>query len=227
MQLKLRKGADPSSDFLMILLLLIFLGIFRLTNPAYLRNLFRAFRNPTLSTRQLKEQLRQDSPASLAMDLLFCISMGLYVYFTLEHIHNNNFILNYPVIVVILGFILLFIVVYIVRYLFLKFTGWVFNISEITDNYTFNVFLINKILGIVLIPFTVILAFGQGQWVQASLFLSFIVIGILFLNRYLRSGVVFGYFIKFSKFHFFMYLCASEILPLAVLMKLVNQWIIS
>ncbi len=226
-RLRLHEFKDRSSDFLMIIALITFIGIFRIANPSYLRNLFRAFRNPTLSTRQLKEQLRQDSPASLTMDLIFCISLGLYLYFVLEHIHNKKIILDYPVIVIILGFILLFILIYVVRFLFLKFTGWVFNISEITDNYTFNVFLINKILGIALIPFTVILAFGQGQWVQASLFLSFLVIAILFLNRYLRSGVVFGYFIKFSKFHFFMYLCASELLPLAVLMKLVNQWLIS
>lgn len=218
---------DRSTDFLMILVLITFIGIFRLANPSYMRNLFRAFRNPTLSTRQLKEQLRQDSAASLTVDLIFCISMGLYLYFALNHIHNKKIILEYPLIVILLGFILLFVVIYVVRFLFLKFTGWVFNISEITDNYTFNVFLINKVLGLVIIPFTVILAFGQGQWVQASLFLSFLVIAILFINRYLRSGVVFGYFIKFSRFHFFMYLCASELLPLAVLMKLVNQWLIS
>ncbi len=226
-RIKLHPFRDRSSDFLMILVLIAFIGIFRLANPSYMRNLFRAFRNPTLSTRQLKEQLRQDSAASLTMDLIFCISMGLYLYFTLNHIHNKNIILEYPTIIILLGFMLLFVVIYVVRFLFLKFTGWVFNISEITDNYTFNVFLINKILGLSLIPFTIILAFGQGQWVQASLFLSFLVIAILFLNRYLRSGVVFGYFIKFSKFHFFMYLCASELLPLAVLMKLVNQWLIS
>lgn len=226
-RLKLHKFKDRSSDFLLILALITFIGIFRAANPSYLRNLFRAFRNPTLSTRQLKEQLRQDSAASLTMDVIFCISLGLYLYFALGHIHNKKIIFDYPAIIIILGFIVLFMVIYAVRFLFLKFTGWVFHITEITDNYTFNVFLINKILGIVLIPFTVILAFGQGQWVQASLFLSFLVIAILFLNRYLRSGVVFGYFIKFSKFHFFMYLCASELLPLAVLMKLVNQWLIS
>lgn len=226
-RLKLHEFKDKSFDFLVIILLISFVGIFRMANPSYFRNLFRAFRNPTLNTRQFKEQLRQDSPASLTMDLIFCISLGLYLYYAINHIHNQKILSSYPVIVIILALILLLIVVYAVRFMFLKFTGWVFNISEITDNYTFNVFLINKILGIAIIPFTVILAFGDGQWVQASLFLSFVVIAILFLNRYLRSGVVFGYFIKFSKFHFFMYLCASELLPLAVLMKLVNQWIIS
>jgi hypothetical protein len=218
---------DKSFDFLALLLLITFIGVFRMANPSYFRNLFRAFRNPTLSTRQLKEQLRQDSPASLTMDLIFCISLGLYLYYAITHIHSQRILNDYPVVVIILALILLLIVVYMVRFMFLKFTGWVFNIAEITDNYTFNVFLINKILGIAIIPFTIILAFGEGQWVQASLFLSFLLIAILFLNRYLRSGVVFGYFIKFSKFHFFMYLCASELLPLAVLMKVVNQWLIS
>lgn len=226
-RIKLHEFKDKSFDFLAIILLISFVGIFRMANPSYFRNLFRAFRNPTLNTRQFKEQLRQDSPASLTMDLIFCISLGLYLYYAINHIHNQQILSNYPGIVIILALILLLVVVYMVRFMFLKFTGWVFNISEITDNYTFNVFLINKILGIAIIPFTVILAFGAGQWVQASLFLSFVVIAILFLNRYLRSGVVFGYFIKFSKFHFFMYLCASELLPLAVLMKLVNQWLIS
>ena len=226
-RIKLHEFNDRSADFLMIIVLVSFIGIFRVANPSYLRNMFRAFRNPTLSTRQLKEQLRQDSAASLTMDVVFCVSMGLYLYFALSHIHNRNFISGYAPIVILLGFILLFIIIYIVRFLFLKFTGWVFQISEITDNYTFNVFLINKVLGIAIIPFTIILAFGQGQWVQASLFLSFLVIAILFLNRYLRSGVVFGYFIKFSKFHFFMYLCASELLPLAVLMKVIKQFFFS
>lgn len=224
---KPHKANDRSSEFFLLLGLIAFIGIFRLANPSYFRNLFRAFRNPTLSTRQLKEQLRQDSAASLTLDIIFCISIGIYVYFALSHIHHQKFTAAYPGGLLMLGFVLLFIVVYVVRFLFLKFTGWVFNIAEITDTYTFNVFLINKILGIAIIPFTIILAFGQGAWVQASLFISFLVIGILFLNRYLRSGVVFGYFLKFSKFHFFMYLCASELLPLAVLMKLVNQWLIA
>ncbi len=218
---------DRSLDFLLIVLLITFVGIFRAVNPSYFRNLFRAFRNPTLSTRQLKDQLRQNSAASLAMDLVFCFSLGLYLYFALQHIYVGKIKFDYPQILLLPAFIVLFMLIYAVRFLFLKFTGWVFNIEEITDNYTFNVFLINKILGMALIPFTIILAFGKGPWVQAGFFLSFVVIAILLLNRYLRSGVVFGYFIKFSKFHFFMYLCASELLPLAVLMKWVNQWLIS
>lgn len=220
------KVRDRSFDFLILLLLISTLAIFRFSNQGYFKNLFRAFRNQTLSARQLKEQISQNSMAGLVMDLFFCISMALYLYYAFAHLQHDA-LNKYSDGVVLLAIILLFSSIYVIRYLFLKFTGWVFNISEITDNYTFNVFLINKIMGILIIPFTIVLAFGQGAWVQVTLFLSLVLIAILFLNRYLRSGVVFGYFIKFSKFHFFMYLCASELLPLAVLMKAIKQYFFS
>jgi hypothetical protein len=220
---KPHKTTDRSFDFVIILLLIGSIAVFRFSNPIYFKNLFRAFRNQTLSARQLKDQISQNSAAGLAMDLVFCISMALYLYYVIAHLQHNNFTSKYPDGIILLAVLLLFSSIYVIRYLFLKFTGWVFNISEITDNYTFNVFLINKIMGILIIPFTVVLAFGQGAWVQVTLFLSLVFIAILFLNRYLRSGVVFGYFIKFRKFHFFMYLCASELLPLAVLMKVIKQ----
>lgn len=222
------KFVDRTADFLVLAILIALLGIFRVTNPSYFRNLFRAFRNPTLSTRQLREQLRQNSAATLVMDVFFCISLGLYLFHLLRYTHytqGQGQLGRFPPGIIMLGCVLLFIVVYMVRFLFLKFTGWVFKIPEITDNYTFNVFLINKILGIAIIPFTIILAFGQGAWVQVALLVSGIVVLILLLNRYLRSGVAFGYFLKFSKFHFFMYLCASELLPLAVLVKLFSGWL--
>jgi len=225
---KERSFHDRSGDFLVLLLLITTVGIFRFSNPTYFRNLFRAFRNQTLSTRQLKDQLRQNSAAGLVMDIIFCISIGLFLYYAIGNWqHNSKIFLQYPPFIIIAAFIILFIAIYLFRYLFLRFTGWVFNISEITDNYTFNVFLINKIMGILIIPFTVVLAFGEGAWVQVTLLLSLVLIGILFLNRYLRSGVVFGYFIKFSKFHFFMYLCASELLPIAILVKALSRWFIS
>ncbi|MFT4062008.1 MAG: DUF4271 domain-containing protein [Edaphocola sp.] len=218
---------DQSLDFLLVIVLLLCVGFFKLVNPAYLRNLFRAFRNPTLTTRQLKEQLRQDSPASVAMDVIFSYSMGLYVYYLVRHIHRQQLLGGYPALVVVAALVLLFAVVYLARFLFLRFTGWVFRIADITDTYAFNVSLINKVLGILVIPFTAVLAFSRGQWPQTGMLLSFLLIAILFANRYMRSAIVFRYFIKFSRFHFFMYLCASELLPVAILIKVVNHWLVA
>jgi Na+-translocating ferredoxin:NAD+ oxidoreductase RnfD subunit len=101
-----------------------------------------------------------------------------------------------------------------------RFSGWAFRVEGVTEHYLFNVFLINKILAMILIPFIIILAFADAEVAKQMIVVSFLVGGLLLLNRYIRSWQVFGSFFQYSKFHFFMYLCASELLPLAVLMKL-------
>ena len=112
------------------------------------------------------------------------------------------------------------IFIYAGKYAVIKFSGWAFRVEGITEHYLFNVFLVNKIMAVVLLPFIVLLAFAEPEIAEPALVLSFILVLILFINRYLRSWQVFGSFFQYSKFHFFMYLCASELLPLAVLMKL-------
>ena len=52
--------------------------------------------------------------------------------------------------------------IYLVKYCALKFTGWVTGLKEITNTYVFVIFLINKIIGIFLVPFIVILAFSEN-----------------------------------------------------------------
>ena len=72
----------------------------------------------------------------------------------------------------------------------------------------------------VLLPFVLLIAFAAPVYAGPALVVSGVLIALLFVSRYIRSWQVFGSFFQFSKFHFFTYLCASEILPLAVLMKL-------
>lgn len=218
---------DHTVEFFSLLFLVAIIAIFRQSNPVYFRNLFRAFRNPTLSARQLREPLEQNNIANLLLDLFFSVSLGCYIYFALNHLIGLQQITTYGQPIIIGLFILSIIGIYMARFLFLKFTGWAFDIQETMSHYSFNIFLVNKVLGIILLPFNFILAFGQGTWVQVALFISLIIIAILLANRYIRSGNTFRYFLTYSKLHFFLYLCASEILPLVLLIKLFNQWIIT
>ena len=50
--------------------------------------------------------------------------------------------------------------IYLVKFLVLKFIGWVFSISRATDIYIFIVFLVNKMLGIFLLPFLIVIIFS-------------------------------------------------------------------
>ncbi len=71
-------GADRTLDFYVLLFLCFVLGFIRLLDPRYFYNLWRAFTNPTLSNRQLKEQIQGAGISNLMMNIFF-YHIGRYV----------------------------------------------------------------------------------------------------------------------------------------------------
>jgi hypothetical protein len=218
-----RKNVSHNFDFLFCLVLLMFFGIIRQAHPIYVRNIFRSFGNAALSNRQLREQLRQNFIPGLLLDLLFCFSAAFFLYHASKYVRLDEWMQPYEPLTVITGMAACLGIVYIVRFLLLRMAGWVFQIPDVMSNYSFNIFLFNRILGIIFIPFTIFIAFGGGIWVQISFLLALMIAFIIYVFRFIRSRQVFSYFLQFSKFHFILYLCASEILPIAVLIKLISN----
>lgn len=213
---------SKTADFYLLLFLCLMLGLIRFVDTRYFLNLWRAFWNPTLSNRQLKDQLQGSGLPNMLMNVFFAFAGGAYIYYVVKYFTPRPSGVIPPsllIIMLIAGTGL----IYLAKYAAVRFSGWAFRVEGITEHYLFNVFLINKVLGVTLIPFIIILAFADQVWMSQVLILSFIAAGILLLNRYFRSWQVFGSFFQYSKFHFFMYLCASELLPLAVLMKLLAK----
>ena len=88
--------------------------------------------------------------------------------------------------------------------------GWIFNISEATDTYIFIVFLVNKLLGILLIPALILMAFSGEPFVGMVVILSLVLIVVFFLYRYIASYEPVRREIRVSQIHFIIYLLAFE-----------------
>ena len=116
-------------------------------------------------------------------------------------------------------------IVYFGKFLFLQFAGWVFNSREAAMNYTFTVFLVNKVLGISLVPFLFLMAFSASTLREVAFTVSVGLTGLLLLYRYVVSFANIRNTLKVNALHFFLYLCAVEILPLLVLYKLMADYI--
>lgn len=211
--------ASQTADFYLLLFLCLILGLIRYTDTRYFMNLWRAFWNPTLANRQLKDQLQGAGLQNFLMNLFFAFAGGAYIYYVVRFFtpHSSGVI---PPSLLIIMLIVGTGIIYIAKYAAVRFSGWAFRVESVTEHYLFNVFLINKVMSVALLPFIIVLAFADRPLAHQVVLISFITAGILLLNRYFRSWKVFGSFFQYSRFHFFMYLCASELLPLAVLMKL-------
>ncbi len=210
---------DKTYDFYLLFVLVLLLGLIRLADPKYFPMLWQSFRNPSFGNRQLKDKLHSASVPNILMNLFFTSSAAAYLFYLVKEIAPQRSHTTSPSLLIIM-LVASMIIIYLGKYAVIRFSGWAFKVESITEHYLFNVFLVNKVLAIALVPFTLLMAFADSSWTQPALIISFVIILILFINRYMRSWQVFGSFFQYSKFHFFTYLCASELLPLAVLMKL-------
>ena len=59
--------------------------------------------------------------------------------------------------------------------------------QQAADNYIFVIFLVNKIIGIILVPFIIILAFAAPLWMNNTTIFSLLVLGLFFLSRYFKT----------------------------------------
>lgn len=203
--------------FYVIIALLMVFALLKLGFAKYFNDLFRVFFRTTLKQRQIKEQLIQTPLPSLIFNTFFTASAGLYINLVLHYYKFtpvNNFWLLYLYCCIGLS------VIYLVKFVGLKICGWLFNMQQAADSYIFIVFIINKVIGISVLPFLALLSFTDGTIHAVSLVLSWCCIGGLFLYRFILGYAAIRNEVRFNLFHFFLYLLAFEIAPLLLIYKL-------
>lgn len=203
--------------FYSIIGLLLFFAFIKNSFSRYLHDLYSSYFRTTLRQRQIKEQLLQSPLPSMLFNVFFVISTGIFLSLLLQHF---GLVTRYPFWLVAAYCALGLLIIYGAKFLALKFFGWVFQLKDATDTYIFLVFSTNKILGVLLLPFIVVLAFTYGAATAAAATLSLIVIGALLAYRYFLSFISINRIIHVNFIHFFIYLAAFEILPLLLINKL-------
>ena len=218
-----QRFAVPDKDLLFYLILgvLLMYGLINNIFPQYYSKLFNQFSQSSIRDLQNREQLIQNSFASLISNIGFIISFSLMATLLIF----NNHLLPIAFWLAFLYICVFFTLLYFGKFLCLQLVGFVFNVRELVNTYVFVVFMINKVLGILLIPFVLMLAFSKPAFYAIAVGGSAILTLLLFLYRYLFSLTSVRNKLHISSFHFFLYLCAFEILPLLILYKFIVQFL--
>lgn len=213
-----KKRQVPGKEYLFYLIsgILVIFGAFKLFYSRYFHHIFRVFFNTSLRQNQLTDILLQAKLASLIFNVFFVLMAGLYLWLLVIHYYPET------------GFgnnILLFCIgaigiTYIIKFCVLKFVGWVTGMSTALNTYIFVVFLINKIIGIVLIPVILALAFAPTSYYKTAVIISLMGICIFFVIRFFRSYGLLQQEVRVSGFHFLLYIVSLEVLPLLIVYKL-------
>lgn len=220
--IKKRTVLSEDAVFYMLAGLLFFFGIIKTIYSRYFSTLFRVFFNSSLRQNQLTDQLMQAKLPSLFFNLVFLVSASFYVYFLLQKSYFNSKEFSW---MLLLACFTGFAIVYAGKYLVLKFIGWITGFNTEAGTYIFIVFLINKIIGICLLPVVIVIGFSDPVVVKVVTGLSLIFTAIMLLFRFIRSYGLLQHKLKITRFHFILYIFSLELLPLAIIYKATELFI--
>jgi hypothetical protein len=213
--IKERVRVDKDQMFYLLSGLMMLLAFIKLVFSRYFTNIFRLFFQPSFRQKQTREQLQQSNLPSLLLNLFFILTGGAFIALLINYYTATD-----------RSFWLLFLystisllALYSAKYVFITFAGWVFNVKEASETYMFVVYLINKILGVLLIPITWLVAFAKPELVSVSITVSLILVAILFVYRYVVSFGLARREVKVSPLHFLFYVLAFELTPLLLIYK--------
>ncbi len=212
----IRTSSGKELMFYVLIGLLLLFSLLREAFPKYFNDLFRLFFRTTLKQRQVREQLIQTPLPSLLLNGFFVVSAGMYLshvlrYFELDPVGNYWLLSFYCALGLSVG--------YLLKYLSIRICGWLFSMREAADSYVFIVFVINKMMGIALLPFLILLAFTDAGLLSVTMTLSWIAVFCLFVYRFILTYAAIRNQVKVNPFHFFLYLLAFEIAPLLLVYK--------
>jgi len=212
----------PDWLFLILVLLIALLAYMKIFYSKFLNRMLVAVFNNHLTNQIVRDESLLVQRASIILSVLFNVAAALLLY--IISIRDDWSLggmgpgfLRFLFLALLVSMVLAF------KFVVLKICGYLFHHERETAAYIFNIFLINNLLGLILIPFVALMVFGQIVGLSILIKAAVVVAAVAYLYRLFR-GVLIGFSVpSVSLFYLFLYLCALEIAPLSVLIKLIAK----
>lgn len=178
---------------------------------------YRAFLNDNFLRQLHRVNQGSFSLSYFLLYLSFFLNAGIFIYLA-----ANYFGANLPqrfgwIFLICLGVAIAFLL----KHLLLFFIQSVFPISKEIKLYSFSIMVFSIILGIALLPINILAAFAPEGVMKTAIWGGLGAILAIYLFRSLRGLSIASRYMMLHSFHFLLYLCAVEILPIVVLLKLI------
>lgn len=212
-----RNSTNRTTYFFLALVLCFLYSLLRLVFPRYFHNLFSIFTNLAAVKRNIREQLENDNRASLWFYATFILSLGFLVFELMRRYASISLPYHQGVIYLVCTLaVLLFIAL---RSGLSRLIGWVFNQAENVQLVLFNKRLVNEFLGLILFPLGLLILVSTGATRTLFFQLSIGAFVLLLLYSYVRNMLLVRNWLHLSILHFLLYLCAFELVPVLILLK--------
>lgn len=106
------------------------------------------------------------------------------------------------------------------KHIMLGILGYIFPVTKESRLYSFTIMVVAILVGLLLTPLNLLLTYSPADWQEPVVWIALSLLVILYLLHAARGMVIANRFIFLYQFHFLLYLCLIEIMPVLYLYKL-------
>lgn len=211
-----KKQESPIWLFILFIIQLLILAYLKMSSLKNIEDSLKAYFNLNLAQQLLREQEGVITISGILQVLNFLISISILAFLAIQFYFNvsqyNSFYL-YSIIFIAIT------IIYFLKYSGYKLISYVFPFADEVNNFRFNYFLNQKLLGFALMPLIYASAYNMGYWAKFFLIAA---LALFIVSVIVRSakGIIIGLKqLQKNTFHFLLYICAFEIAPILILLK--------
>ena len=211
-----------------ILLLYAVISMFLLVMAILInRNRFAKMMKSPFNVNELKNLMRSShqwmDPQLYILYVLFALNITMLLILGISKGHMIEVVIGIDRWFVLAGLI---VALYLGRHVFMTLFSWIFPFGDIPDTFNYSIAVTNLTIGVFLLPLVFGVQFGPSSLSGVFFNTSLAIWGLLYLLRQLKGLLLATGINGLNAFYFFLYLCAVEISPLFIGIKLINEALI-
>ena len=215
-----RFHANHTWEIVFMILMMSFLAGINFFWNKKVKQIIRAFGSITQTNLLMKEENILFRSGIITINILFLLSISYFlfktsVYFGVRFLPDN--ILSFIQVLVIV------ILVFSVKVLVMRISGVLLKAEELFDKCNFNFFLLNNVLGLVLLPVLTCISFftilDRIIFIYSGIAIIVLIYFLLLFRGYKLSRGEH----HVSLYYIILYICTLEILPLIILTKMIKE----
>lgn len=209
-------GFHPAWLFLYLLVLLAFFAWARVYYSHIMSQTVQASTNFQMAVRMFKDKSMLQNQLDYILYGIYFLSMAYFLFY----LEEREGLLPYGMrgAGLYLFNLALLLGVFLSRILLINLLGSLFNQMALFREYLYHLFIFNKLTGILILPMLLFVVYTRGAFQDAVIWVALAGVGVVLMMRIIR-GIAFSLKKDISIFYMFLYLCALEIVPLALLYR--------
>lgn len=202
-----------------IIALFLVLAIIRLSYPAQTQVMFQGFYNNRVLAQVSKEDSLFNSWPFIFLYLLFGFTIGMFLFLVSKFTRLGGVTEGINLYV---AFSVSVLILFTIKIITVRFLGFLFDISRLVREYVSILYLSYFNAALLFLPVVLIMALSPRTLAKYYIIFAFVMLVGIFILQFLRaSGSIFKTY-SLSKFYLILYLCALEIGPILILIKVLG-----